>query len=285
MIKRSQQFLIFLTLFCNQVHSSNQLSENTEYSRKTVTPHPSNHSDETRSSSLEQSDSTAIENLSSQSLTPSPEPQNPEELDLQEICAIINIHPATLLERAKNLTGENENSQVLRVIKKLLKFGLQRIVSVKLASNDETGAPICYKPTQIIIHDSFWTKNSTLQDILLAQVVHRLNNRTSEIQILAKDRLTEENINPEKCKELQKNMELFCAKLDKDAIKMLIARARDTRNNKKIVKLQKYLLANEIFNSEEPCESKSSNADDTEEPCESEFTQKKRSKKDSFIHQ
>lgn len=262
--KKSYLGAIFMIISSLHIHAS--------YSPKTSpsqqTPHPSNHSDETNSSSLNPSESTMLASVSSRSLTPSPEPQNPALKNIQEICKVINVNPENLLEEAQKLTLAKADPKTLSVLKQLLNLGLNKIVSIAFAPDDETGTPVGYTPNQITIRDLFWKKHKTEREIIFAQVVNRLNNKASELQTLAEEQLIEQDADLEKFKALQKAMIIFYKTLDNEAIENLINKAYNKKNFKKVLRLQQYLL---------PCHDTNS---DSEEHIRSSSPEVKRLKKD-----
>ena len=238
MIQKTLYFAAFF-IFTSSLYLYPSYSPKTPPSSQT--PHPSIHSDETNSSSVNTSKSTALVSVSSRSRTPSPEPRNPNTIPVQEICDIINVDPESLLQEAQAFNRSNQDPKELLVLKTLLELGIKCVIPIKLTPDDATGAPVGYTPSEIIIRNSFWNKGKTEQEIILAQIVNRLNSNASEIQALAYQQLEIEGGNCKQFQALKRAMIRFCTKLDKAAIAKLIKQAYDKNDLEKVYQLQVYL--------------------------------------------
>ncbi len=236
MIKKYQQFLIFLT-FCSNVTGSEPYSPQT--------PHPSDHSDETQSS-LIQSQSTVLQSRSnsSRSLTPSPEPQNPvdhlasekkSQLDfvsgkiqkheqynnnvITQISNALNMRPEELQEKAfhefYNPNKAPEESDHAKVHRMLYQLGLKRPIKIEIlddtinsrtstdSDNENSSQIMCsFNPYMVQVNRCFLKLSNLEQESRLVTLVERLNQCEFGIRrVIDQNPLTNESLEVSQLKE------------------------------------------------------------------------------------
>ncbi len=238
MIQKNIHIFIFSIFLCLPLHTA-------FYTPKTspsLTPHPSLHLDETNSSQISRSTSMTPQSSSNSSNhSISPEPQNPHVTRVSNICEVINIDPEILLEQAKNLTKKSVDPRTSECLKKLYNLGLLFPISVQFEKDNENKAPVSYNPKIVTIRDTFFKKNKTQQLIILMQTVHRLNNSSFEIETVAKEHLESNDLSQLTFEKLKKELQDYYAKLDCEAIKILINNAVSEKQYVLARKLEAYL--------------------------------------------
>ncbi len=196
MINKFQYFFIFLLLNSWTAFTSEPRS---------LTPHPSNHSDETRSSDIASPQSTLLDSSDDRSLNTSPEPENPnpnskKKLDLLQsiidlmkktydkkkilenaISAVLDMSQEEFQEKAHHeFYGPNHKPHESRkdcVRRRLHQLGLTVPLQVTIEDEPSEMTDICkFNAYEIVVHDSFFKISVVNQDLILAEIAERLNN-------------------------------------------------------------------------------------------------------------
>ena len=264
---------IFILSSSIGIQTSEKTPSNPPYS---ITPHGSNHTDETRSSQIA-SQSTILQSRSNSesSLTSSPEP---EDLNKKNpfivIAQILNIDPKNLSQQAFHMCHTKQDLIKGKILKDLFNQGLTTPVTVILQGEEEHQSPIGCKPGQVIIRPNFFNLSNTQQEIVIAQAANQLNNCFCELTAISENvSLNNETTKPEDFKNLNPMLQEYFHYLNNQAILNLINQAREYNNSSKIRELSKFLLpyrkqCNEEIHNQEKSNSPESTPARPNSPCD-----------------
>lgn len=257
MIRKISYFFIFLTLAAS-------IPFQASYSPQT--PHGSNHSDETRSSDLNPSQSTVLQSrhTSSRSSSQSPEPENPnvenpkKPFFLESIEKAIAIaqknndesleNMSSILDRSSRQLGQDAYHAFYRpemkpceplsskIVRMLYQLGLRESISVTLTEDPAEGS--CkHSPYLIMINKHWFASLSEIdQKITLSYIVANLNNCEIGLnQIISAEK---NSINQER---LQNHFEILQENNRFIAMLTLLKKATKAGNDNEINTLTKML--------------------------------------------